>query len=157
MPAYFDKATGKRVTVDEATFDGKRTRPGFYATIEDGESVRFSVNMLDNVRSSSSVFLTDQATDARVNLEVAMARASHDRKFAFMGDRAPPFNEGNARVAAAAKVNAAINAEMVDAARQANATGEQPLVTASKQRAYDKATAYKSARDVRDHARANRY
>lgn len=59
MPAYFKKATGQRVTVDEATFDGIRLRDGYRAEIQQGESVRFSINMLDSERSRTSVFLTD--------------------------------------------------------------------------------------------------
>ena len=59
MPAYFNKSTGKRVTVDEATYDGERLRDGYRAEIQDGEHVRFSMNMLDGNPSRTSVFLTD--------------------------------------------------------------------------------------------------
>lgn len=65
MPAYFHKATGKRVTADEATYDGERTRPGYNAILEDGERVRFSINMLDGAGSGGNpVFLTDVTGDA---------------------------------------------------------------------------------------------
>lgn len=205
MPAYFNKATGKRVTVDEATYDGERTRPGYSAILEDGERVRFSINMLDGAGSGGNpVFLTDVTGDAKkdaksidealrsaieqsakasnmkpsewlasrsphdmekmiagvaqqyvaaagaagvastfnmdaaqnimraqiahdrrmgqidaeTDLRVAEMRAAHNRKFAFMGDSAPPFNEANAAVVARAKI-AADSSSVVSAVRDA--------------------------------------
>lgn len=58
----------------------------------------------------------------QINLEVAQMRASHTRKFAFMGDRAPPFNEDSARLIAASKVQN-YNAQVADAAREYALTG----------------------------------
>lgn len=156
MPAYFKKATGQRVTVDEATFDGIRLRDGYRAEIQHGESVRFSINMLDSERSRTSVFLTDQGNASQVSLEVAKMRASHVRKFAFMGDRAPAFDEDKARLVAAGKVQT-YNAQVADAARFANVADDPAVAAASRQRAYNKSTAYKGDRNMRDHARSNRY
>lgn len=58
----------------------------------------------------------------QINLEVAQMRASHTRKFAFMGDRAPPFNEDSARLIAASKVQN-YNAQVADGAREYALTG----------------------------------
>lgn len=65
MPAYFHKATGKRVTADEATYDGKRLRDGYNWMLEEGETARFSIDMIDGAATSRrSVFLTDTTGDA---------------------------------------------------------------------------------------------
>lgn len=45
------------------------------------------------------------ADQDKVALEVAMQRAQHHRKFAFLGDRAPEFNEDSATIRAQAKIN----------------------------------------------------
>lgn len=124
MPAFFDTATGKRVTAEVATWDGERTRPGFHAVLEDGEHVRFSINMLDGAGSGrNSVFLTDVTKDADVAIaaDVARQRMVHDQRFAFLGDKAPAFDDGTAKLIAAARVNAG-NAAVRDAAREYAAT-----------------------------------
>jgi hypothetical protein len=156
MPAYFNRQSGKRVTQAEATIDGSKLRDGFFAVVEDGEVVRMSVGMFDSQPGRSSVFLTDQGDASQVNLEVAKMRASHVRKFAFMGDRAPAFDEDKARLAAAGKVQT-YNAQVADAARFANVADDPAVAAASRQRAYNKSTAYKGDRNMRDHARSNRY
>jgi len=202
MPAYFNKATGKRVTVDEATHDGKRLRDGYNWMLEEGESARFSLDMIDGAASGRrSVFLTDNTeiapksidaalkaefekrakqanlshaeylksttpdqveemirtvaseivkagvaegvaaslnfdqasfavralidnerralnNDAAVECKVAEMRASHRRKFGFMGDSAPTFDERNAAMVARSKIetdNAAVRNAIRDA------------------------------------------
>lgn len=99
---------------------------------------------------------TGQTTDAHINLEVAKMRATHVRKFAFMGDRAPAFDEDKARLVAAGKVQT-YNAQVADAARFASFADDPAAAAAARQRAYNKSTAYKGDRTMRDHARANRY
>lgn len=69
----------------------------------------------------ASAFTFDAAS--KVSLEVAMARASHHRKFAFMGDRAPPFNEQSATAQAQTKVNDAAVAESREGIRRAHWIG----------------------------------
>lgn len=159
MPAYFNKATGKQVTIDEATYDGQRLRDGYSAVIQEGEHVRFSMNMLDGNPSRTSVFLTDQGNASQINLEVAQMRASHARRFAFMGDRAPAFDEDKARLVATSKANT-YNAQVVDAARVASVASDPAVAAAARQRAYDKSTAHKGdngGKAMRDHARSYRY
>lgn len=56
----------------------------------------------EKARIGDSAATNDAA--AQIALEVAMSRASHHRKFAFMGDKAPPFNEQAAATRAQAKV-----------------------------------------------------
>lgn len=60
---------------------------------------------------------------AKVSLEVAMARAAHHRKFAFMGDRAPPFNEQSATARAQTKVSDAAGADVRETIRRAQWIG----------------------------------
>jgi hypothetical protein len=205
MPAYFNKATGKRVTADEATHDGKRLRDGYNWMLEEGESARFSIGMLDaGPRARNSVFLTDVTGDAKkdassidealrntieqaakannmkpsewlasrsphdvekmivgvaqqyvaaagaagvastfnmdaaanilrakvahdqriaqidaeTSLKVAEMRAAHNRKFGFMGDSAPPFDEATAAIVARSKI-ATDSASVVSSIRDA--------------------------------------
>lgn len=127
MPQYLN-SHGQTVSASEATFDGKRTRPGYSAIVADGERVRmqpgellgFNIDMIDNRPSASSVFLTDTRTelaDVLIAADVARQRMVHDQRFAFMGDKAPAFDDGSAKLIAAARVNAG-NAAVRDAARE---------------------------------------
>lgn len=70
----------------------------------------------EKARIGDSAITTDAV--AKIGLEVAMMRAAHTRKFAFMGDRAPPFNEDSAKVRAEAKVNGAAAAADRDTFRR---------------------------------------
>lgn len=119
MPRYIQASTGQQVDPSIATFSDGRTKPGFHAIVEDGEYVGGFAMMfrdgkpapvfgepgrgqmtLDNTRQ------TDNQADvlARIEAEVAQMRAAHDRKFAFLGDRAPVFDAANAFLVARCKV-----------------------------------------------------
>lgn len=137
MPQFIN-SQGQTVSASEATFDGKRTRPGYSAVLADGERVRmqpgdylgFNIDMVDNRPSASSVFLTDAETahavrhaqiDDEVRLRVAEARAAHNRKFSFMGDRAPGFDEAASAVIVRSKI-ATDSAAVLSAIRDAQYT-----------------------------------
>lgn len=210
MPHYLN-SQGQTVSASEATFDGKRTRPGYSAVVADGERVRmqpgdylgFNIDMVDNRTSLSSVYLTDgkkepasideafrmaveeeakarslkptewMATqraddieklirgvaekfvaragatgvasaftfdaaanklraehahhsrlaqiDDEVRLRVAEARAAHNRKFSFMGDRAPGFDEAASAVIVRSKITSD-SAAVLSAIRDAQYT-----------------------------------
>jgi hypothetical protein len=126
MPAYFNKATGKRVTVDEATYDGKRLRDGYNWMLEEGETARFSIDMIDGAATSRrSVFLTDTKVELKETLiaaDVAQQRTVHDQKFAFLGVKAPAFDEAKARLIAAGRVTAT-DGGVRDVAREYALTG----------------------------------
>lgn len=116
MPQYLN-SLGQTVSASEATFDGKRTRPGYSAVVADGERVRmqpgdylgFNIDMVDRQPTASSVFLNDAAgnpilTSDEAGVIVAKARLSHDRKNAYLGDRAPAFTDAMAHNAVAREV-----------------------------------------------------
>lgn len=119
MPRYVQASTGQQVDPSIATFSDGRTKPGFHAIVEDGEYVGGFAMMfrdskpapafgepgrgqmtVDNTRQ------TDNQADvlARIEAEVAQMRAAHDRKFDFLGDRAPVFDAANAFLVARCKI-----------------------------------------------------
>lgn len=74
----------------------------------------------EKARIGDSAMTNDAET--LIAAEVARQRVAHDQKFAFLGDRAPTFDEGVARLIAASKVNTG-NAVVRDAAREHAASG----------------------------------
>ncbi len=105
--------------------------------LRDGRCIRFSVNMMDGKPAASSanqVFLRDTSpvptmfNDAENRLFmsdegrvlVARARATHERKHAYMGDSAPAFTDAQAaqviRQATAQKARAQSFADNIEAA-----------------------------------------
>lgn len=98
--------------------------------------------------------------DARIGAEIAHAKMAHDMKFAFMGDRAPPFDAEKAKLAAASVLRAAPGMAVRDAVLSARYL---PDMAADRARA-DAARAdmirdmtAQSTGDVRDAIRDARY
>ena len=102
MPIYYNPQ-GKTVSSHEALIDGTRLRPGYKEVMQSGEHVPFSAVLADSKPATGSVYLTDEISAA-----VSQARKAHTEKFAFMGDRAPRFDE--ARATFLAQCNAASSA-----------------------------------------------
>lgn len=102
MPIYYNPQ-GKTVSSHEALIDGTRLRPGYKEVMQSGEHVPFSAVLADSKPATGSVYLTDEISAA-----VSQARKAHHEKFAFMGDRAPRFDE--ARATFLAQCNAASSA-----------------------------------------------
>lgn len=90
MPIYYN-SQGKTVSSQEALIDGTRLRPGYKEVMQSGEHVPFSAVLADSKPATGSVYLTDEVSAA-----VSQARKAHTEKFAFMGDRAPRFDEARA-------------------------------------------------------------
>lgn len=82
--------------------DGKVSR----RVMQPGEYVSFNMAFMDSAPSANRVFLMDTATftdaerqfadSAEGQFVVAQARASHTRKTAYLGSRAPVFNDAMA-------------------------------------------------------------
>lgn len=102
MP-IFKNPQGQTVTSQEALIDGAKLRPGYYQVLVEGDRIGFDISMLDSKATPGSTFLTDEISAA-----VSQARKAHYEKFAFMGDRAPRFDE--ARATFLAQCNAASSA-----------------------------------------------
>lgn len=90
MP-IFKNSQGQTVTSQEALIDGAKLRPGYYQVLAEGDRIGFDISMLDSKATPGSTFLTDEISAA-----VSQARKAHNEKFAFMGDRAPRFDEARA-------------------------------------------------------------
>lgn len=73
----------------------RRARKG--GVVEDGEYFSFDINLMDS--ASAGAILTDapaRSLDQAIRAQVDREHGAHDAKFAFMGDRAPPFDRERA-------------------------------------------------------------
>lgn len=112
MPIYFNPH-GKAVGAHEALTDGAQLRPGYRSQMAEGEYISFDLSLMDAKPSGAATYLTDDITAA-----VNQARQAHAQKFAFLGDRAPRFDEASATVVAQATARARSAAAIRDTARQ---------------------------------------
>lgn len=112
MPIYFNPH-GKTVGAHEALTDGSQLRPGYRSQMVEGEYISFDLSLMDAAPAARSTFMTDDITAA-----VNQARQAHTQKFAFLGDRAPRFDEASAIVVAQAKARARSAETIRDTARQ---------------------------------------
>lgn len=89
------------------TDEERRLRMQKGRTVKDGDYVGFDLAFMDNASATSgTMYFRDNQADVltRIEAEVAQMRAAHDRKFAFLGDRAPVFDAANAFLVARCKV-----------------------------------------------------
>lgn len=92
MATYCD-ANGRPDPRGSYELVGGKVRP---RTLRDGEYAGFNMAFADN-GPSSPIFLTDaNVTDAAIAATVARERMIHDQRFAFMGDKAPAFDQEKA-------------------------------------------------------------
>lgn len=104
--------------------------------LEDGESLHFSIALMDGARpdGTASHFLTDADYERAVRATVDREQALHDHQFAFMGNIAPKFDRTQAEFLArerlatdaqrtAGNSSALAAARYQDSARAAAATG----------------------------------
>lgn len=89
------------------TDEERRRRLQKGRTVKDGDYVGFDLAFMDKASATSGImYFRDSQADvlARIEAEVAQMRAAHDRKFAFLGDRAPVFDAANAFFVARCKI-----------------------------------------------------
>lgn len=88
------------------TDEERRRRLAKGQMLKEGEYVTFDLAFMDKAASGRTMYFRDNQADAltRIEAEVASMRAAHDRKFAFMGDRAPVFDAANAFLVARCKI-----------------------------------------------------
>lgn len=79
MPNYFD-GNGQQVDAATATFSDGRCKPGFREVLARGESMRFSMDMMDSAPARSGVFMADSAADAEAAYKQVQARLSDGRR-----------------------------------------------------------------------------
>ena len=116
MPRNFISPTGQAATEDEACVNG---------VVRDGYRLGFDLMHMDS-NGPGRMYLLDAASkasaldapmhDAEVQTVVARERMIHDTRFAFLGDKAPPFDAERALVLANARVADKANRASRDAA-----------------------------------------
>ncbi len=165
MPRYIQASTGQQVDPSIATFSDGRTKPGFREIVEDGEHVSFSLMFRDSKPAATfgepgrgrmtvdNTRQTDNQSDvlARIEAEVAQMRAAHDRKFAFLGDRAPVFDAANAFFVARCKITD--GGKGLEEALRAERHGGSGMAALSDGRTTDGASSYSYDRRALSRAR----
>jgi hypothetical protein len=159
MSVKFLNAAGASISHADAFDPAGNLRPGIHVQqsdmIQPGEAIRFNPLLCDSASPHNSGSQAMNAMDHAIGFATERARAHHDAKFAFMGDRAPPFDAERAALIERTMIATEMGRETRDAFRSVSFGGALAASTAAP--TLDRAASLESGRSMRDLARASMY